>query len=120
MILKLALEKKLQNLQKLSRWIRCIFQLAIGNNTQAAEEVLDQAYILARDAPDDLVDYPQEELEWLSTTAFNRAIDFYLASDDAATRRWYNKALDLARLLNDNGSLWHTLQMKFGKLSWDG
>ncbi|WEW57166.1 sporulation-specific protein 22 [Emydomyces testavorans] len=130
-------QRNLQNLEKTSRWIRCLFQFAIGSDIQIAESVLDQAYVLARDGGAEShrqdqnsvrpqgrqspikTAYPEEELEWLSTTAFNQAIDFYLASDDGASRRWYGKALDLARLLSDNGSLWHTLQEKYERLSWD-
>ncbi|EEP81538.1 predicted protein [Uncinocarpus reesii 1704] len=128
---------KPQNIDKVSRWIRCAFQLSIESSPEAAESVLDQAYILARDGPEyqnqrpdeEIVQgagssstqlaYPNEELEWLATTAFNHAIDLYLASDDTASRRWYGKALDLARLLHDNGGLWQILQEKFGRLSWD-
>ncbi|QVM05629.1 hypothetical protein D8B26_000336 [Coccidioides posadasii str. Silveira] len=129
-------ERKHQNLEKISRWVRCVFQLSIKSNAAVAESILDQAYILARDGPEyqkheenseahpntesvSRHTYPDEELEWLSTTAFNLAIDFYLASDDMASQRWYGKALDLARLLHDNGVLWKTLQEKFGRLTWD-
>jgi hypothetical protein len=63
--------------------------------------------------------YPEEELEWLSTTAFNRAVDFYLASDDVASKRWSQKALDLAELMQDNGTLYRVLRGKFSCLKWD-
>lgn len=40
--------------------------------------------------------YPSAELEWLATTAFNRAVDHYLAADDTACARWAGAALGLA------------------------
>ncbi len=46
--------------------------------------------------------YPPEELEWLATTAFNRAVDFYCASDDDGCKRWAEKALTLAGLLDQS------------------
>ena len=45
--------------------------------------------------------YPEEELEWLATTTFNRAIDFYCASDEVACKRWAERALTLAGLFDD-------------------
>ena len=63
--------------------------------------------------------YPEEELEWLSTTTFNRAVDFYLASDDAKSKKWGQKALELAELMQDNGILYRVLRQKFSCLKWD-
>ncbi|KAI1936792.1 sporulation-specific protein 22 [Ophidiomyces ophidiicola] len=135
-IIHVTRQKDIQNIAKISRWLRCLFQLSVKSNIVAAESVMDEAYALARDIPgyqssgDDIIleqanrpssqsVYPEEELEWLSTSAFNYAIDFYLASDDTASRRWYTKALDLARLLQDNGSLWRTFQANYARLNWE-
>lgn len=107
------------NTSKLSRWIRCLFQLALDSNMKVAEEVLDQAYALARDRQSSSSAYPEEELEWLATTAFNRAVDFYLESVDAESRRWVQKALDLAAMMRDGG-LKRVLKSKAEELQWDG
>lgn len=126
MILRVVREQITHDLSRISRWLRCLFQLALESDVQIAEEVLEHAYALARDLPQKKTSpkcpnsgYPQEEIEWLATTAFNRAIDFYLASNDVASKRWCEKALDIARLLGDNGSLHTVLQEKFACLKWD-
>ncbi|KAK2790267.1 hypothetical protein FQN53_000033 [Emmonsiellopsis sp. PD_33] len=132
--------RKPHDTTKLSRWIRCLFQLTLDTNVQVAESVLDQAYALARESHSQhqqldrrpnsrpgsrsalvaLPNYPEEELEWLSTTTFNRAVDFYLASDDGASRRWGQKALDLAGLMvGDRGMLYKVLKEKFAGLKWE-
>ena len=120
---------------KLSRWIRCLFSLALSE-TAIAEQLLDQAITIAEVArkvcgsnslkrsPDDLTQihlsrlqqskpYPPEEIEWLASTAFNRAIDFYCTSQDAACRVWAGKALALSNLCEDGGALHEVLQQKY-------
>lgn len=62
--------------------------------------------------------YPAEELEWIATTTFNRAVDFYCASQDDASRRWAEKAISLANLGNDDGHLHKLLQNKYLGLAW--
>lgn len=47
--------------------------------------------------------YPREELEWLASTTFNRAVDFYRVSADAECKRWARKAIEVAELV-DRGS----------------
>ena len=109
-------------MSKMSRWLRCLFQLALESDLQAAEEVLSQAYTLAQTASDQSSEsqsYPAEELEWLSATVYNNAIDFYLASDDAASRRWYEMSVNVSRLLDDGGYLSHVLEEKFSALTWE-
>ena len=44
-------------------------------------------------------------MEWLATTIFNRAIDFYCASDEVACKGWAERALTLAGLFDDVGSI---------------
>ncbi|OJD17226.1 hypothetical protein AJ78_02663 [Emergomyces pasteurianus Ep9510] len=119
---------------KLSRWIRCQFQLALDSNVEMAENVLDQAYVLAREShsqhQQDMQGnqqgsaassscYPEEELEWLCTTAFNRAVDFYTKPDDASCRRWGQKSLDLAGMMHDGGLLYNVLRGRFEGLRWE-
>lgn len=63
--------------------------------------------------------YPAEELEWLATTTFNRAVDFYCSSQDVDCRRWAEQALTIAHLGNDGGALHELLQTKYSGLVWD-
>ena len=123
---------------KLSRWIRCLFQLALTSNIEVAEHLLSQVLTMAKDSEmvrRSLVDkritpeisnllfqtqsYPPEELEWLATTAFNRSVDFYCASQDSDCKRWVEKALNIAHLLDDGGVLHELLQTKYVGLRWN-
>ncbi|OJD25043.1 hypothetical protein ACJ73_03590 [Blastomyces percursus] len=128
---------EVRDTSKLSRWIRCLFQLALDSNVEMAEDILGQAYALARESQSQYqqykqgeqkkpqgpetssTSYPEEELEWLSTTAFNRAIDFYAKPDDVSCRKWAQKALDLAGLMRDGGLLYKVLRDRFEGLGWD-
>ena len=63
--------------------------------------------------------YPPVELEWLATTTFNRAVDFYCADEDEACRRWADRALDLATSYPDEGAFRRVLQEKYLALTWE-
>ncbi|EDN07288.1 predicted protein [Histoplasma mississippiense (nom. inval.)] len=129
----IARHGEVRDTTKLSRWIRCQFQLSLDSNVEMAESVLEQAYVLARESHSrsekgehrDLHRpaissscYPEEELEWLSTTVFNRAVDFYTKPDDTSCRRWAQKSLDLAGLMHDGGLLYKVLKDRFEGLRW--
>jgi hypothetical protein len=62
--------------------------------------------------------YPAEELEWIATTSFNRAIDFYCATDDEACKNWAGKAITIASFCPDDGALQNLLQEKLLGLNW--
>lgn len=70
--------------------------------------------------------YPSSELEYLSTKAFNHAVDlYYLApssSREEDARHWGRKAIELAGLICEedkniggSSSLAHSLEVKFEK-----
>ncbi|MCJ1432892.1 hypothetical protein MMC27_002250 [Xylographa pallens] len=104
------------DITKLSRWIRCLFQLALTSNLETAEFLLNQVLTLAKDGN---MEYPAEELEWLATTSFNRAVDFYCASQDDACKRWAEMALGVANDIKDGGQLHELLQTKYLGLKWE-
>lgn len=62
--------------------------------------------------------FPTEELEWMATTAFNRAVDFYCAGDDEIAKDWAGKALNIAQHCSDEGSLERLLQSKLLELKF--
>ncbi|SLM35896.1 Tetratricopeptide-like helical domain [Lasallia pustulata] len=107
------------DIAKLSRWIRCLVRLAIPSTPDIAEHLLDQAITLAKDATTKSTPYPPVELEWLATTTFNRAVDFYCAGEDAACRRWADRALQLATSYPDEGAFRKVLQEKYLALTWE-
>ncbi|KAL8890671.1 MAG: hypothetical protein Q9215_002179 [Flavoplaca cf. flavocitrina] len=107
------------NVERLARWIRCLLSLALTSNVEMAEHLIDQVISIARTAQEKITRYPMVELEWVATTAFNRAVDFYCTSQDAICRRWAEKAMSLADLNDDNGRLHRLLQEKYLGLTWD-
>lgn len=62
--------------------------------------------------------YPKTELEWLATTVFNRAIDFYLQEVDNLAKKWAEKAFVLAQWIDDGGATRDFLMGRFSKLKF--
>lgn len=58
--------------------------------------------------------YPAEEVEYFAAVTFNRAVDAYCASDDAACRRLADVAVEFAACLEgvDRGGLRSALVLK--------
>ena len=112
---------KIENLNtsKLAKYMRCLFQIAIAENTEIAEELLDQVCRYAEEASKKNQKYPSEELEWIATRAFNHAVDLYCWNDDNGCLRWSSKALNISHYCTDNGALKKTLQDKLIKLKLD-
>jgi hypothetical protein len=133
------------DLTQASRWIRCIFQLILGTggpaeegkaaNIELLDEITSQALVLANSprgevgmtGHDEIRWYPADELEWLCTMLFNLAVDFYVAEEAEAARRWAWKALEVADVLaaagevgGDGGVLVRVLRERMGKLGWLG
>ena len=65
-----------------------------------------------------LIQYPSEELEWLTTTTFNYAVDLYCSAQDVACRHWAEKALMLSAICDDGEALHEVLQQKYQGLTW--
>lgn len=63
--------------------------------------------------------YPATELEWLATTSFNHAVDYYVQENDDRCRVWAEKALTLAEWADDGGRLKNVLVEKYKGLVWD-
>ena len=137
-----------------SRWIRCIAQLVLDKTPASDLEksttspqitsritllfsIIDQAIILARSSRgrqnsatsdedhDNTHIYPAEEIEWLATTLFNRAIDLYVAGRQEETRRWAGKAIECADVLavegrsGDGGQLSRMIRSRMDGLGTD-
>jgi hypothetical protein len=134
-----------------SRWIRCVLQLVISGSEQGienenmvlVEEVVGQAIVLAatgasrkreRGGHGDVANmpqaevgaaYPAEELEWLSTTLFNLAVDYYVGEEEELGKKWARIAVELANRLatspdvnGDGGLLARVLRGKMIALGW--
>jgi hypothetical protein len=62
--------------------------------------------------------YPPVELEWLATTAFNLAVDYYVQENDGKAKIWAEKALSLTEWVEDGGGLKDSLMEKYSALVW--
>ncbi|KAK3064561.1 hypothetical protein LTS18_006048 [Coniosporium uncinatum] len=134
-IVNASLRGKEHDLVKVTRWLRCLFQLSASSGDDGATMAcLDQAISLARESKvrtsasttmtattrsrlgqSTQVEqtYPSEELEWLATTSFNKAVDLYCVNDDERCRLWAEKALMLAGCAEgDAGGLERMLREK--------
>jgi hypothetical protein len=63
--------------------------------------------------------YPATELEWLATSSFNRAVNYYLQDNDTKCKEWAEKAMILAQWLEDDGQLRDLLMGKFSVLQFE-
>lgn len=63
--------------------------------------------------------YPKTELEWLATTAFNRAIDYYVQENDEKAKRWAEKAFVVAQWIDDAGATRGFLMKRFSILKFN-
>ena len=80
---------------------------------QLALETLAQATVIAGANP---TTFPPAELEWLATTAFNKAVDAFNLNDDAAKEGWGMAAIALAEKTSDEGVLADVLRNSFAKI----
>jgi hypothetical protein len=63
--------------------------------------------------------YPPTELEWLTTSTFNRAVDYYLQEDDANCKKWAEQSFVLAQWLEDDGLVRKLLLEKYSALQFE-
>lgn len=166
-IISLTSRQSGSDITKLSRWLRCLFNLSLQYDQGFSLKCIDQVTHLAETrqgvsfafpqhilkpvqtshpvaiisglkilplssdiligkdtmSPTDgdtkeLENYPKTELEWLATTVFNRAIDFYLQEMDDLAKRWAEKAFVLAQWIDDGGATRDFLMGKFSKLKF--
>ncbi|KAL4918229.1 meiosis protein SPO22/ZIP4 like-domain-containing protein [Aspergillus aurantiobrunneus] len=104
--------------EHLPRHLRCLFTISVqAEEYILAESVLDQALVLARQNSNTRSSYPKDELQWMATSAFNRAVEFFLVSADGECHRWAGKAIALADFIEeDRGELGRLLRQNFTKL----
>ncbi|PMD45090.1 SPO22-domain-containing protein [Hyaloscypha variabilis F] len=107
------------DIPKLAKYMRCLFQVAMLDNMEVAEQLLDKAHEQAEEAAETDQPYPNEELEWIATRSFNYAVDLYCAGDEDGCKNWAAKALNIAHYCSDDGALERQLQNKLVVLKLD-
>jgi hypothetical protein len=96
-----------KDIVKLARWLRFTFSVGLSDaDGGISVKLVEQAAALARRGTEMRNDpYPEDELQWLATTAFNKAVDLLAVENRQAADQWMEAALELARYAADNGSL---------------
>ncbi|KAF2745815.1 SPO22-domain-containing protein [Sporormia fimetaria CBS 119925] len=149
-IIKLSWQQSHRDMDRISRWLRCLFQVALNIDESFSMQCIDQAGQLAAarhgvsslfdgqaceytpwttppsSSPVRLADaetkeanhYPPTELEWLATTSFNHAVDYYVQENDAKCKQWAEKAITLAQWAEDGGALRKLLMERYSGLMW--
>ncbi|EMC95490.1 hypothetical protein BAUCODRAFT_123922 [Baudoinia panamericana UAMH 10762] len=106
--------KQDKDITKMARWLRLTFGThAKDEECDFALKIVQQAAAVAKKGDDGETErYPDDELQWLATTAFNKAVDWLHARHVEAAEPWITAALELARYADDNGALHATLTHK--------
>jgi len=104
---------------KLSKYTRCLFMATLPLDDTLAIKLLDEACNKARELQESDVRWPEEELEWMASMAFNHAIDLYGVQEMDRAKEWATKAINLAHYCSDEGGLEKTLQTNFLKFNFE-
>ena len=98
----------------MSRWLRLTFSIYLrDDDCGLALKIVEQAASIAEKGYDGHADsYPGDELQWLATMAFNKAVDALLSNETGECSVWAEAALELARFAADNGALHAHLTQK--------
>ncbi|KAK0634593.1 meiosis protein SPO22/ZIP4 like-domain-containing protein [Bombardia bombarda] len=104
---------------KLAKYTRCLFQATLPLDDGLTMSLLDEACNKARELRENEGSWPEEELEWMATTAFNHSIDCYGAHESERAKEWATKAMNLAHYCSDGGGLERALQGRYMSLNLD-
>lgn len=104
--------KRDKDIVQVARWVRTTFSIDLAaadkgvGSGEVALKLLGQAASLARRGADGKNErYPDDELQFLASVAFNRGVDFSVAGTADMAGHWFESALEIARYAGDNGSL---------------
>ncbi|GAB7360448.1 hypothetical protein MBLNU230_g8402t1 [Neophaeotheca triangularis] len=99
--------KKDKDIVKVARWVRLTFTMYLDDEGESVSlKLLRQAANMAGKGSEGRGErYPGDELGWLATTAFNKAVDFLAAQQNDSAVEWVEGALELARYADDDGEL---------------
>lgn len=113
----------------LARWIRCIYQCACAIDDDTAVFCVEQAgSLFARPvAPSSslpesnpVANWPASastELEYITASAFNRAVDAFRVRDQARSRRWAEAALRMASCVGP--AMVKAVQDRMAEMVWE-
>jgi hypothetical protein len=113
---------------RLTKYIRCLFQAMLPVNEDRALQLIGEAASMAEQASGKgrIGEWPDSEVQWLASTAHNHAVSIWAAAPCNGSKgdprkhdewvreyrgfvdrykKWSGRALELARLVPDGGSL---------------
>ncbi|KAI8934578.1 hypothetical protein NX059_008276 [Plenodomus lindquistii] len=118
-IINLTCRQRESDMTKLARWIRCLFSLSIDHDETISTKCIQQVTQMAATRQGGSDHYPKDELIWLATTTYNRAVDYYVQENDSKAKEWAEKSFTIAQWLGDEGALRDLLMGKFSTLKFD-
>ncbi|KAK4911225.1 sporulation-specific protein 22 [Elasticomyces elasticus] len=105
--------KKDKDAAKMSRWLRLTYSINMQDGSpDFALKVVQQAASVAQKSEKEATKYPLDELCWLATMAFNKAVDSLNTEEAGCAAPWTDAALELARYASDNGALHKNLTLR--------
>ncbi|KAK0652121.1 meiosis protein SPO22/ZIP4 like-domain-containing protein [Cercophora newfieldiana] len=105
--------------QKLAKYTRCLFQATLPLDDKLAMRLLDEACSKARELREGDASWPEEELEWMASMAFNHGVDCFSSQETERAKEWVTKAINLSHYCNDEGGLERALQERYLRLNFD-
>ncbi|KAK9241021.1 meiosis protein SPO22/ZIP4 like-domain-containing protein [Lipomyces kononenkoae] len=98
MILSATLLDQDNEIEKLSRWVRCLVTVSLPRRQDVTEQIVNQLLVKLGDFKER---YPQEETHWLSTTCWNYGVDLYCTNNITGCKRWCEIAISLAGFVSE-------------------
>ncbi|KAK6210675.1 sporulation-specific protein 22 [Pestalotiopsis sp. IQ-011] len=103
--------------EKLAKYMRCLLRTTISD-TELALKVIEEVCTMTKQASKTAKPFPDDEMHWFATTAYERSIAYNQSREDGLCRKWMNHALSLAHYYRDGGVLEKTIQDNYTKLHW--
>lgn len=105
----------------LARYLRIFYTLSIASSDADKTDIITSRTVELASSSPAADQYPAEELEWMATTTFNRAVDAYCTADEAQCRKLAQQAVEVAACLArvDRGALRDDLVRRAGLLVWE-
>ncbi|KAF8420073.1 meiosis protein SPO22/ZIP4 like-domain-containing protein [Tirmania nivea] len=104
---------------KLARCVRCQVQLSLIRDPKVTAQLIGEVLDWARGSKGE-EKYPEEELRWLATTAWNKAVEFKGVTDATNFKKFGELAISVAKLMEgDGGKLLARMQKNYIRDNWD-
>lgn len=104
---------------KLAKCVRCQVQLSLIRDPKVTAQLIGEVLDWVRGSKGE-EKYPEEELRWLATTAWNKAVEFKGVTDATNFKKFGELAISVAKLMEgDGGKLLARMQKNYLRDNWD-